>query len=52
MDRGAWQAAVHGVTQRECTGHSKHPFSTIQEMTLHMDITKWSVLKSDWLHSL
>ena len=47
MDRGAWQATVHGVTQRECTGHSKHLFSTIQEMTLHMDITKWSVLKSD-----
>ena len=22
-----------------------------QEMTLHMDITKWSIMKSDWLHS-
>ena len=47
MDRGAWPATVHGVTQRECTGHSKHPFSPIQEMTLHMDITKWSMPKSN-----
>ena len=22
---------------------AKHPFSTTQEMTLHMDITKWSI---------
>ena len=28
-------------------GHSKHPFSTTQETTLHMDITKWSIPKSD-----
>ena len=26
---------------RECTGHSKHPLPTIQEKTLHMDITRW-----------
>ena len=25
------------VLPRECTGHSKHPFPTTQEMTLHMD---------------
>ena len=30
---------------REHTGHSKHPVPTTQEMTLHMDITKWSILK-------
>ena len=24
----------------------KHPFPTTQEMTLHMDITKWSITKS------
>ena len=30
---------------REHTGHSKHPLPTIQEMTVHIDITKWSVLK-------
>ena len=32
---------------REHTGHSKHLFSTTQETTLHMDITRWSILKSD-----
>ena len=30
-----------------CTGHSKHPLPTTQEKTLHMDITRWSTLKSD-----
>ena len=32
---------------QENTGHSKHPLPTIQEMTLHMDITRWSTPKSD-----
>ena len=32
---------------RKCTGHSKHPLPTTQEMTLHMDITRWSTPKSD-----
>ena len=36
----------------EHTGHSKHPFLTTQEKTLHMDITRWSTLKPDWLYSL
>ena len=40
------------VLPREHTGHSKHPLPTTQEKTLHMDITRWSVLKSDWLYSL
>ena len=40
------------VLPRECTGHSKHALPTIQETTLHMDITRWSILKSDWLYSL
>ena len=35
------------VSPRECTGHSKHSNSTTQEKTLHMDITRWSILKSD-----
>ena len=30
---------------------SKHPFSTMQGTTLHVDIIKWSMPKSDWLHS-
>ena len=33
------------VLPRECTGHSKHP--TTQETTLYMDITRWSITKSD-----
>ena len=37
---------------RECTSHSKHPLPTTQEKTLHMDINRWSILKSDWLYSL
>ena len=32
---------------REHTGHSKHPFPTKQETTLHMNITRWSIPKSD-----
>ena len=35
------------VWSRECTGHSKHPLPTTQERTLHMDITRWSIPKSD-----
>ena len=40
------------VFSREHTGHRKHPLPTTQEKTLHMDITRWSTLKSDWLYSL
>ena len=41
------------VLPREPTGHSKHPLpTTTQEKTLHTDITRWSILKSDWLYSL
>ena len=35
------------VLPRARTGHSKHPLPTTQETTLHMDITRWSTLKSD-----
>ena len=35
------------VLPTECTGHSKHPLPTKQEKTQHMDITRWSILKSD-----
>ena len=35
------------VLPRECNGHSKHPLPKTQETTLHMDITRWSILKSD-----
>ena len=35
------------VLSTECTGHNKHPLLKTQEMTLHMDITRWSTLNSD-----
>ena len=35
------------VLPRERTGHSKHSLTTTQEKTLHMDITKWLIPKSD-----
>ena len=41
------KSKANRVLPRECTGHSKHPHSRTQEMTLHMDIAKWSVQKSD-----
>ena len=40
------------VYPREYTGHSKHLVPKTQEKTLHMDITRWSIQKSDWLYSL
>ena len=46
------RAKANRVLPREHTGHSKHPLPTTQEKTLHMDITRWSMLKSDWLCSL
>ena len=32
------------VLSREHIDHSKHPLPTTQEMTLHMNITRWSIL--------
>ena len=46
------RANTNRVLARECTGHSKQPLPTSQEKTLHMNITIWSILKSDWLFSL
>ena len=46
------RAKANRVLSRECTGHSKHPLPTTQEMTLHGDITRWSTPKSDRLYSL
>ena len=46
------RAKANRVLPREHTGHSKHPLPTTQETSLHMDITRWSILKSDWLYSL
>ena len=46
------RAKANRVLPRECTGHSKHPLPTTQEKILHMDITRWSISKSDWLYLL
>ena len=46
------RAKANRVLRRECTGHSKHPLPTTQDKTLHMNITRWSALKSDWLYCL
>ena len=48
-----WSVAkTNRVLPRKHTGHSKHPLPTTREKTLHMDITRGSTLKSDWLYSL
>ena len=46
------RAKANRVLPRECIGQSKHPLPTTQEKTLQMDITRWSIPKSDWLYSL
>ena len=50
--RTKWsRAKAKRVLPRQHTGLSKHHHPT-QEKTLHMDITRWSTPKSDWLYSL
>ena len=46
------RAKADRILPRKCTGHSKHPLPITQKKTLHMDITRWSTPKSDWLYSL
>ena len=46
------RAKANRVLPRECTGHSKLLLPTTQEKTVHVDITRWSTPKSDWLYSL
>ena len=46
------RSKANRVLPSERTGHSKHPLPTAQEKTLHMDITRWSTPKSEWLYSL
>ena len=43
------RAKTNRVLPRGHTGHRKHPLPTTQEKSLHMDITRWLTLKSDWL---
>ena len=46
------RAKTNRVLPRKCTGLWEHPLPTTQEKTLHMDITRWSTPKSDWLYSM
>ena len=46
------RAKANRVLPREQTDDSKHPLPTTQKKTLHMDITRWSTPKSNWLYSL
>ena len=41
------RSKANRVLPREHTGHSKHPLPTTQDKNLHIDITRWSILKSD-----
>ena len=45
------RSKANRIFPREHTGHSKH-LPTTQEKTLHMDITRQPIPKSDWLYSL
>ena len=48
--RTKWsRVKANRVLPRELTGHSKYPLPTTQEMTRHMDITIWSIPKSDYI---
>ena len=46
------RAKANRVLPREHTGFSKHPLPIPQDKTLHMDITRRSTPKSDWLYYL
>ena len=46
------RAKANRVLSRKCTGHSKCLLPKTQETTLHMDISRWLIFKSDWLYSL
>ena len=46
VQNGAGQRLIT-VLPRESTGHSKHPLPTTQKNILHVNITRWSIPKSD-----
>ena len=41
------EAKTNRILPRECTSHSKQHIPTKQEKTLHMDLTRWPIPKSD-----
>ena len=44
---GVQNKAGQRLTKRVLSREREHPLPTTQEKTLHMDITGWSILKSD-----
>ena len=46
------RAKANRVLPRECAGHSKHLLPATQKMSIHVDITRCSISKSDWLYCL
>ena len=46
------RSKANRILPRQRTGHSRHLLATTQEQTLHRDITRWPMPKSDWLYSL
>ena len=46
------KAKANRVLSKEDVAQRLYPSPTNQEITLHMDITRWTVPKSDWLCSL
>ena len=46
------RAKPNRLLPRKCTGDRKYLLPTTQEKMLHMNITRWSIPKSDWLYSL
>ena len=46
------RAKASRVLPREHGAHRRHTIPTTQETSLHMDIKKWSRVKSDWLNAL
>ena len=48
-----WSRAMANIVlQKEHTGCCRHPLPTTQEKTLHMDKTRWWILRSDGSYSL
>ena len=45
-----WSKKRLTVLPRECTGHNKHLLPKTQEMTPHLDITRWSLNFSGYHH--
>ena len=46
------KSKANRVLPREHPGHSKYLFPKTQKITLPMDVTSWSIEKSDWLYFL